>query len=79
MLNNSISNLRWATRSEQCANQKRKGSNLKGVQQQGEKFRANIRINGKNTYLGMFKTEEEAHKAYCKKAKEVFGDFFNTG
>jgi len=31
--------------------------------------------NDKSIYLGLYKTPELAYEAYCKKAKELFGDF----
>ena len=36
-----------------------------------KKWCANISINGKNTYLGLFKTEYEAKNAYNKKLNEI--------
>ena len=40
----------------------------------GEYF-SKIEIDNKTIWLGKYKTAEEAHEAYLKKAKEVFGDF----
>tara|TARA_R110002020_G_scaffold465503_2_gene686958 strand:+ start:1202 stop:1447 length:246 start_codon:yes stop_codon:yes gene_type:complete len=41
-----------------------------GVRPAKKKFRADIRINGVNTYLGLFFTEEEAAEAYKNKKIE---------
>ena len=38
-------------------------------------WQAQIRVNGKCKYLGFFKTPELAYAAYCKAAKELYGDF----
>ncbi len=39
------------------------------------KFIANIFVGGKQTYIGVFPTAEQAATAYNQKAKEAFGDF----
>lgn len=39
-------------------------------------YRAAINFNGKITMLGLFATAKEAHEAYVKAAKEIFGEFF---
>lgn len=38
-----------------------------------------IRVNGKHIYLGTFKSEDEAHNAFCKAAREYHGSFYNPG
>jgi len=75
---NRIENLRMATRQQQNFNQKVRKSKLgvKGVQFRNGKYRATIRINGKQTHLGTFDTLEEAKEAYDTKAKEIQGEFF---
>ena len=79
-LNNHISNLRWATCSENLGNQlSRKGSTskYKGVyfHKSRGKWMARIKVNGKRKYLGRFKYEKEAALAYNKAAKEIYGEF----
>lgn len=66
---NRIENLRSVTRSQNQWNRKTaKGYYFNKV---ARKFYAYIRINGKKTYLGLFNTEEEAHKAYLA-AKQIY-------
>ena len=84
-LDNRKENLRVCTMSQNLANQKlRKDSTsgFKGVSKNQSKtnpWRAYInRKDGKKTkqyHLGLFKTPEEAARAYNEKAKELFGDF----
>ena len=63
--NNDISNLRWATRSENCLNTCVSGAiKFRGVTKEGNKFKANIRIDGKLKHLGCYKTPEEASNAF---------------
>ena len=64
---NRIKNLRIVTNQKNLFNQtKAKGCHWnKGAQ----KFEAQIMVNRKTTYLGLFETEQEAHQAYLN-AKE---------
>lgn len=83
-LDNRISNLREATLSQNQFNTKINKLNttgFKGVRRTNRKtpYTASIRINKKIVHLGVFNTPEEAHKAYCKAAKEIHGEFFNPG
>lgn len=77
---NRWSNLRCATRPQNAANRGAFRSNkigLKGVSQTKgcSTFRARIGPAKNRIYLGRFPTAEEAHAAYCKAAKELYGDF----
>lgn len=79
-LNNTRANLRLSTISQNNANsKKRKGtlSSKKGVSWShgAKKWRARIRVNGKEIHLGVFISEEEAHTKYCEAAKQYFGEF----
>lgn len=74
--NNRLSNLRVATRSQQAANRRSKGSYAKGVYKTpAGTFTAHIRVNSKKQHLGTFNSEAEAATAYANRAREVFGEF----
>lgn len=70
-------NLREATRSENLANRGKFGKSglPKGVHKYGNRYRAACGYKGKEIYLGMFATVEEASEAYQVKAKELHGAF----
>ena len=77
---NRLCNLRAANRSNNASNMrrsKRNKSGYKGVSwhEGAGKWQAHIRANDKNIYLGCFDTPEEAHQAYCDKARETKGEF----
>jgi hypothetical protein len=80
---NRWSNLRACTRNENLANRvewSRNGLGVKGVRQEPSgKFRAEIRVNKKTHYLGVFETVGEAHAAYVIAATRAFGEFANAG
>jgi hypothetical protein len=83
-LDNRWANLREATVKQNNINCKIKKSNkcgFKGVcfHNQMKKWRANIRINGVQTHLGLFDTPEKAHQAYCEAAMRVHKEFANFG
>ena len=76
--NNAIENLRPATNAQNAANRgalKTNKLSLKGVCRERGKYKANIKINGRNCHIGYFNNPEDAYVAYCKKANEVFGEF----
>ena len=66
-------NLREATPSQNGANKRVQRAGLKGVvfHKQKQKYMAQI----KSEYLGLFETEHEAHDAYLRAAKEMYGEF----
>lgn len=80
--NNNIENLRKVTQSQNCMNRKphkNRSSKYKGVcwHKASNKWIAQICINYKIIYLGLFINKIDAAIAYNKKAKELFGEFAN--
>ena len=79
--NNSITNLRWASVSENSRNKKRNthksSSRYKGVywEEGSAKWRARAMKDGKQYYVGLFRGEKDAARAYNEKALELFGEF----
>lgn len=82
-LDNRKSQLRICTQSQNSMNSRSKtgsSSKYKGVtwHTRNNKWEARIGSNGKKHYLGTFENEEDAAKAYNKKALELFGEFALT-
>lgn len=80
---NRRSNLRVCTRRENTRNARKTtrqtSSKYKGVcwHKRNKIWGAQIRVNGKQKYLGDFKTEEQAAHAYNEAALEFYGEFAN--
>lgn len=80
-LNNRRNNLRVATRAQNCrafqTNRHGKTSKFRGVSwnRPNKKWSAQIKANRKITYLGLFKDEREAARAYDSEATRLFGEF----
>ena len=77
-------NLRQASVLENARNRKIRSDSLTGLKgvdfhKKMGKFRARVWANGKRLELGHFSTAESAYEAYCEKAKDLHGDFFNAG
>lgn len=78
---NRWENLREATHAQNKANStkaRNSKSGLKGAYRQTrnpDRWHSCITVGGKTRYIGVYATAEDAHRAYCAKAREVFGEF----
>lgn len=74
---NRLCNLRVASSSQNKARSIRhKTSDLpRGVKRHHNRFSARIKVAGKQVYLGMFATADDAHAAYCVASKDAFHEF----
>ena len=73
-INNNISNLRLVTNRQNNQNRAiHRNGRLVGCfyDKQRRKWRAQIGVNGKRKYLGLFDTEQEAHEAYTGCLEEI--------
>jgi hypothetical protein len=71
-------NLRKATRAQNNANRASGGNSVtgyRGVLPSGKRFFAQITKDGKRIHLGMYDCPKEAHKAYCRAAKDFYEEF----
>ena len=80
-LDNRRANLRIATRAQNGANRLIRTANKTGFRgvvylDRYKVFRAQISVSGVPSYIGSFKTAEEAHAAYLARDRELFGEFF---
>ncbi len=79
-LNNQRSNLRIATKSQNQANSKSRAnssSKYLGVHKHGAGWVVQVSRDGKNKYVGIYKTEGEAALAYNEAAIKAHGEFAN--
>lgn len=81
-LDNRRENLRLASHSQNGTNKKLQSNNKSGYKgvfwnTQKGKWQAKIKKDGKNNHIGFFTDKELAYKAYCEKAKELFGEFIH--
>lgn len=79
-LDNRRANLRLATPTENARNARRSAANTSGYKgvtrcRRNGKWEAQIRIDGRNKFLGYFDDLEQAHAAYCEAAIHHFGEF----
>lgn len=74
---NRIANLRLADGRQNRANSRRRRDGLKGVfwSTRRRKWYAQIQSGRTKYHLGVFDTEADAHAAYCRAARERFGEF----
>ena len=83
-LDNRKSNLRICTQAENSRNTLKSNSNTSGFKgvvfnKSNGKYRSRITFNRKLIHLGYYNSSLEAHKVYCQKAKELYGEFYNKG
>jgi hypothetical protein len=77
-LNNTRSNIRVCTHSQNMMNRGRqanKTTKFKGVYKHGNGWRAQLKKNGKNMHYGTYSTPDAAARAYDAAAKDEFGEF----
>lgn len=77
-LNNHPSNLRLATKQENCRNRRHERNNksgLRGVYKKRKKWVASIAHQGNRIHLGSYETREEASLAYQLANEKLFADF----
>ena len=66
-LDNRIENLRWVTNAENIHN-----SNSKGYIPQYNRWRTQIKFEGKTIYIGVYDIEEEAEAVYIEASKKYY-------
>lgn len=79
-LDNRASNLREASRQDNCKNQALRSDNTSGYKgvywsKHHKKYRAKVQVGKKSRHLGFFLTAQEASSAYQKAAEEAFSEF----
>lgn len=79
-LDNRRVNLRICTHSQNLMNRGKNRNNSSGYKgvywsKAAGKWYAQIKVNRKSNYLGLFLTKEEAHKAYREASKKFHGEF----
>lgn len=76
-LDNRRENLRSCTHSQNIANSEFKPniSGYRGVSQNHKRWRAKIKVHGREIYLGNYVTPEEAARVYDEHARLFFGEF----
>jgi len=73
--NNSIENLRLATKLQNTANKSSLSSLPKGITRVGKRYRVRISYMNKTFSVGTYNTVEEAEKAYNELAFEIHGEY----
>lgn len=83
VLNNSPRNLRLVTASQNQFNRKKQKNNLSGHKnisfvKKLNKYRCAMQVDGKDIYIGLFNTVEEAIASRDIKFKQLVGEFYRT-
>lgn len=83
-LDNTRENLRIVTAHQNSMNRRinsNSNTGYKGVywHKRDKKFVVVVKFHGKKYFSGRFNNAEEAHEAYMRKSKELFGDYANDG
>jgi hypothetical protein len=83
VLNNSPRNLRLVTASQNQFNRKKQKNNLSGHKnisfvKKLNKYRCAMQVDGKDIYIGLFNTVEEAIASRDIKFKQLAGEFYRT-
>lgn len=81
---NRIANLRPANAMQNSANKNVHSNNKSGVKgvsrhRQTGKWRADVKYQGKNVYLGLFERKQDAAEAYAAAAAKYFGEYATAG
>ena len=81
-LDNLITNLRKATKSQNEANTEKRATNTSGYKgvywlKNARKWRAKIDCDKQQIHIGLFECKHAAAAAYNSKAAELFGEFAN--
>ena len=81
--NYKLTNLRWATLSQNQQNQKKSIKNTSGFKgvsfvKKTNKWRADITINGKRINLGSYMNKEDAVNIRIQRAKDEYGEYMNA-
>lgn len=79
-LNNTRSNLRVCTHSENNCNRQMSSTNTSGFKgvswhKAAKKWRATINLSNKHIHIGTFSTPLEAYEAYCEACVKYHGEF----
>jgi len=81
--NNRIENLRICSASENGRNRPAQANNTEGLKgaylhENGRSWQSVIRFQRTNHFLGLYKTKEEAHRAYVTAARAIHGTFMHN-
>jgi hypothetical protein len=81
--NNKISNLRWATSSQNQMNKGKQSNNKSGIigvcwHKRDNRWSASIKIDGITKHIGYFKSIEQAKQARIKAVNSLFGDYAHS-